>query len=57
VDWVEGRWGWRQEVSFTLEEIWRLLREQNGHLKRIAQGLDRAQEPVVKKLRIPTIRS
>ena len=33
--------GWRQEVSFTLEEIRELLREQNGHLKRIAQGLDR----------------
>jgi len=33
-------WGWRQEVSFALEEIWELLREQNGHLKRIAQGLD-----------------
>ena len=32
--------GWRQEVSFALEEIWELLREQNGHLKRIYQGLD-----------------
>jgi len=29
--------GWRQEVSFALEEIWELLREQNGHLKRIAR--------------------
>ena len=35
-------WGWRQEVSFALEEIRELLREQNGHLKRIAQGLDRS---------------
>ena len=34
--------GWRQEVSFALEEIRELLREQNGHLKRIAQGLDRS---------------
>jgi len=33
--------GWRQEVSFALEEIWELLREQNGHLKRISHGLDR----------------
>jgi len=32
--------GWRQEVSFTLGEIQELLREQNGHLKRIAQSLD-----------------
>ena len=32
---------WRQEVSFTLEEVKELLREQNGHLKRISQGLDR----------------
>jgi len=33
--------GWRQEVSFTLEEIQELLREKNGHLKRISQGLDK----------------
>ena len=33
--------GWRQEMSFTLEEVRELLREKNGHLKRIAQGLDR----------------
>jgi len=32
--------GWRQEVSLALGEIRELLREQNGHLKRIAQGLD-----------------
>ena len=32
--------GWRQEVSFTMEEIWELLREQNGHMKRISQALD-----------------
>jgi len=34
-------WGWRQEVSFALEEIGDHLREQNGHLKRISHGLDR----------------
>jgi len=33
-------------------EIQELLREQNGHLKRIAQGLDRGSKPVVRKLRI-----
>ena len=33
-------WGWRQEVSFALEDIQELLREQNRHLKRIAQSLD-----------------
>ena len=33
-------WDWRQEVSFTLGEIQELLREQNGHLKRISQSLD-----------------
>ena len=32
---------WRQGVSSALVEIQRLLKEQNGHLKRIAQGLDR----------------
>jgi len=31
-------WGWRQEVSSALEEIWELLKEQNGLLRRIAQG-------------------
>jgi len=31
----------RQGVSSALVEIQRLLKEQNGHLKRIAQGLDR----------------
>jgi len=42
VEWVgwKENWGWRQEVSFALEEIRELLREQNGHLKRIYQGLD-----------------
>ena len=32
---------WRQEVSSALVEIQELLREQNGHLKRITQDLDR----------------
>jgi len=32
---------WRQEVSSTLVEIQGLLREKNGHLKRIARGIDR----------------
>jgi len=32
--------GWRQEVSSALVGISWLLREQNGYLKRIAQGLD-----------------
>ena len=32
--------GWRQEVSFTLGDLQELLKEQNGHLKRIAQSLD-----------------
>ena len=36
----EEDWGWRQEVSLTLGEIQELLREQNGHLRRIAQSLD-----------------
>jgi len=31
---------WRQEVSSTLVEIQELLREQNGLLRRIAQGSD-----------------
>ena len=31
---------WRQEVSSTLVEIQGLLREQNGLLRRIAQGSD-----------------
>jgi len=47
---VESEWsglggkttrGWKQEVSLALGEIQGLLREQNGLLKRIAQGLDR----------------
>jgi len=35
-----------------LGEIEELLREQNGHLKRIAQGLDKGSKPAVKRLRI-----
>jgi len=35
-----GTRGWRQEVSSTLVGIRELLREQNGFLRRIAQGLD-----------------
>ena len=35
-----GTGGWKQEVSSALVGIWELLREQNGYLKRIAQGLD-----------------
>jgi len=31
-------WRWRQEVSFALEEIWELIREQNGHLKKNCPG-------------------
>jgi len=31
---------WRQEVSSALVEIQELLREQNGLLRRIAQGSD-----------------
>ena len=33
--------GWRQEISFALEDIKGLLREQNDYLQRIARGLDR----------------
>ena len=33
-------WGWRQEVSSALVGIQELLRERNGHLKKIAQSLD-----------------
>jgi len=36
-----GTGGWRQEVSSTFVGIQELLREKNGYLKRIAQGLDR----------------
>jgi len=35
-----GTGGWKQEVSSALVGIMELLREQNGYLKRIAQGLD-----------------
>jgi len=49
-------WGWRQEVSFTLEEIRELLREQNGHLKRIAQGLDRGSKASSEEVEDSTIR-
>ena len=35
-----GTGGWKQEVSSTLVGIRELLREQNGFLRRIAQGLD-----------------
>jgi len=35
-----GTGGWRQEVSSALVGISGLLREKNGYLKRIAQGLD-----------------
>ena len=48
--------GWRQEVSFTLEEIRELLREQNRHLKRIAQGLDRGSGACSEEAEDSTIR-
>jgi len=51
-----GRPGWRQEVSFTLEEIWELLREQNGHLKRIPQGLNRGSGAGSEEVEDSTIR-
>ena len=38
---MEGKTGVGDRKSpLPWEEIWELLREQNGHLKRIAQGLD-----------------
>ena len=48
--------GWRQEVSFTLEEIRELLREQNGHLKRMAWGLDRGSGASSEEVEDSTIR-
>jgi|SRR5882724_11229134 len=62
---VESNWsglggkksqGWRQEVSFALEEIRELLREQNGHLKRITQGLDRGSGAGSEEVEDSTIR-
>jgi len=43
-------------VSFTLEEIRELLREKNGHLKRIAQGLDRGSKASSEEVEDSTIR-
>jgi len=48
--------GWRQEVSFALEEIRELLREKNGYLKRIAQGLDRDSKASSEEVEDSTIR-
>jgi len=45
-------WGWRQEVSSALEEIWELLKEQNGLLRRIAQGSNGGLGPVMRRLKI-----
>src|SRR5882724_12465235 len=47
---------WRQEVSSALVEIQELLREQNGHLKRIAQGLDRGSKASSEEVEDSTIR-
>src|SRR5882724_8327262 len=47
---------WRQEVSSALEEIRELLREQNGDLKRIAQGLDRGSKASSEEVEDSTIR-
>ena len=49
-------WGWRQEVSSALEEIWELLKEKNGHLKRIAQGLDKGSKASSEEVEDSTIR-
>ena len=43
---------WTQEVSSALVEAQELLREQNGHLKRITQGLDRGSKASSKEVRI-----
>ena len=47
---------WKQEVSSALVEIQGLLREQNGHLKRIAQGLDRGSKASSEEVEDSTIR-
>ena len=49
-------WDWRQEVSFAFEGVKELLREQNGHLKRISQGLDRGSGASSEKAEDSTIR-
>ena len=62
---VESEWSglggkkdrdWRQEVSFTLEDIKGLLREQNGYLQRIARGLDRGSRASSEEVEDSTIR-
>jgi len=62
---VESEWSglggkkdrdWRQEVSFALEDIKGLLREQNGYLQRIAQGLDRGSRASSEEVEDSTIR-
>ena len=62
---VESEWSglggkkdrdWRQEVSFALEDIKGLLREQNGYLQRIARGLDRGSRASSEEVEDSTIR-
>ena len=48
--------GWRQEISFALEDIKGLLREQNDYLQRIARGLDRGSRASSEEVEDSTIK-